>query len=162
VPAPAAPPAPSAAAAGNGAPPAAPAAEAGPGQAPVAVADPGALDLATVAELWPAVLETISSDSHLLAHVLRSARPIGVDGGTVTLGFPEIFLKRKAEDPSNREALAVALRSITGMPLRPAFELCSSEDVAAPGAAVLSEDELLARFMAEFDAEELPPEEEKS
>jgi DNA polymerase-3 subunit gamma/tau len=94
--------------------------------------------------------------------VLRSARPIGLDGATVTLGFPDIFLKRKAEDPPNREALAAALRTITGVPLRPAFEMYAPQEAPAAASTMLPEDELLARFVAEFDAEELPPEEEKS
>jgi DNA polymerase-3 subunit gamma/tau len=133
-----------------------------PVAAPVAVADPASMDLATVNELWPAVVENISSDSHLLATVLRSGRPISMQGATVTVGFPEVFLKRKAEDPPNKEALAVALRAITGLPLRPAFELCEPEQAAAAGAVVLSDEELLARFKTEFDAEEIGPEEEKS
>ena len=81
----------------------------------------------------------------------------------LTLAWPEssAFLKRKAEDPANREAIVKAIRSVTGSSLRLAYELRAGDAEAVVTAPKLSEDDLVKRFMDEFDAEELPPEPEE-
>ena len=86
-----------------------------------------------------------------------------LDGGELTLSWAEsaAFYKRKAEEPACREQIAEAIRAVTGSSLRLAYAL--ADDDAAPAAAAaptLSEDELIDAFMREFDAEELPAEEE--
>jgi len=120
---------------------------------------PGAL-----AELWPAVLESLGEEAPLLAAVLQSARPSGVDGGELTLAWPESagFFKRKAEDPASKETIARVIRALTGSSLRLAYELRDDAALAesAPAAPQLTEEELVNRFVEEFDAEVLPPEEE--
>ncbi len=71
------------------------------------------------------------------------------------------FYKRKAEDPACREQIATAIRAVTGSSLRLAYAL--ADDAAHQQAAAeptMSEDELIDAFMREFDAEELPAEEE--
>jgi DNA polymerase III subunit gamma/tau len=97
--------------------------------------------------------------------VLREARPAELADQGLTLAWPEAssFSKRQADDPAKRELLAKAIRAVTGASLRLAHEIRADHEV--PGAAVaaaaepqLSDEELVERFMAEFDAEELPPE----
>jgi DNA polymerase-3 subunit gamma/tau len=120
------------------------------------------LSVESFAAVWPAVLAELGSGSPLLAAVLREARPAGLSGGDLTLAWPEsaLFSKRQAEDPPKRELIAQAIRAVTGASLRVAHEVRADHEAVEAAAAEpqLSDDELVERFMAEFDAEELPPE----
>ncbi len=143
----------------------------------VAVVEPGApagepafsagveLSLDAFGDMWPAVLESLKGESPMLAALLEGARPTELSGAGLTLAWPEssAFLKRKAEDPANKDLIAQAIRAVTGSSLRLAYELRADEEVAPEAAAApaLSEDDLVRRFMDEFDAEELPPDTEK-
>jgi DNA polymerase-3 subunit gamma/tau len=145
-----------------------------PAVAAVAVVEPGApspepgfsaaveLSLEAFADVWPAVLETLGGESPMLAAMLREAQPAVLADDGLTLAWPEssAFSKRQAEEPAKRELIAQAIRAVTGTSLKLAHELRSAGDVPAAPAAepVLSEAELVERFMAEFDAQELPPE----
>jgi DNA polymerase-3 subunit gamma/tau len=122
------------------------------------------LDLGHIAELWPAVLADLQ-ESPVLYHALENARPSSLQDGELTLTWAEsaAFSKRKAEDPACREQIAAAIRTVTGSSLKLAYAL--ADDAAheeATTAPALSEDELIDAFMREFDAEELPAEEESS
>jgi len=121
------------------------------------------LDLPGVTELWPAVLADVQERSPMLHALMENARPSALDGGELTLSWAEsaAFYKRKAEDPACREQIATAIRSVTGSSLRLAYAL-ADESAASPehAASALSDDELVDAFMREFDAEELPAEEE--
>jgi DNA polymerase III subunit gamma/tau len=147
----------------------------GPAVTAVAVVEPGAqvaepevrvgveLDLPGVAELWPAVLADVQERSPMLHALMENARPSALDGGELTLSWAEsaAFYKRKAEDPACREQIATAIRSVTGSSLRLAYALAAEEAAAEHETApALSDDELVDAFMREFDAEELPAEEE--
>lgn len=129
-------------------------------EAPALGAGP-APDLDALAELWPAVLDSVRADNGMLAAILDTARPVGVDGGVVTIAFPqsEAFLHRKADGAANREVVAGALRAVTGHALRPAYELRDDLPDAAEAPAP-TEDEWIARFKEAFDAEELTHDEE--
>jgi DNA polymerase-3 subunit gamma/tau len=143
----------------------------------VAVVDPSAagtetsfsaaveLSLETFGDVWPAVVDSLRAEAPMLASLLEDARPASLADQGLTLAWPEssAFLKRKAEDPANRDLIAGAIRAVTGSSLRLAYELRADHDVAAPAAAepALSEDDLVKRFMDEFDAEELPPDPEE-
>jgi DNA polymerase-3 subunit gamma/tau len=137
----------------------------------VAVVDPGApagepsieLSLAAFSEVWPAVLERIEEESPRLAALLRQARPLSLEDQDLTLAWPEsaAFSKRQAEDPAKRELIAQSIRAVTGASLRLAHEL-RDDDPQLPQDAEISDDELVTRFKAEFDAEELPPPTEES
>jgi DNA polymerase-3 subunit gamma/tau len=118
------------------------------------------LDLAGVTELWPAVLADLQERSPVLYAAMQNARPSSLTGGELTLSWAEsaAFSKRKAEDPAYRDQIAVAIRSVTGTSLRVAYALTDEEAPAAP--PELSDDELVDAFMREFNAEELPAEEE--
>jgi DNA polymerase-3 subunit gamma/tau len=138
----------------------------------VAVVEPGTpepavhvgveLDLPGVSELWPAVLAEVQ-ERPMLRALIENARPSRLDDGELTLSWAEsaAFYKRKAEDPACREQIATAIRTVTGRSLRLAYAL--ADDAAQPPrpeTAALSEDELIDTFMREFDAEELPAQEE--
>ena len=108
---------------------------------------------------WPAVMELLR-ESHALARAcLERARPVAVAGEELTLGFPPgaEFLRKKAEGAEHRMAVVEALKAVTGGRWRVSYEL--SEELAQEGAEgvdeVRSEQEWVARFMREFDAEEL-------
>jgi DNA polymerase-3 subunit gamma/tau len=122
----------------------------------------GDADLAHIREVWPAVVEHLQAGAPVLSSALNEARPTTLQGGTLTLAWPHsgAFFKRKAEDPACRAKLADAIRIVTGTALGLAFELRDDEELAAapPVGVQLSEEEVLARFVTEFDAEELPPE----
>jgi DNA polymerase III subunit gamma/tau len=117
------------------------------------------------AEVWPAVLESLQEEAPHLAAVLQSARPSQVAGSELTIAWPESagFFKRKAEDPASKETIVKAIRAVTGTSLRLAYELRDDAELAAePSVPRLSEEELVDRFVEEFDAEVLPPEEESA
>jgi DNA polymerase III subunit gamma/tau len=134
------------------------------GPQPQATAAAVSLSLDSFSRVWPAVLERLASESPMLAGALRDARPAALGEEGLTIAWPEAaaLTKRQAEDPAKQEMLAQAIRAVTGASLRLAHEVRAAHEVPdAPAAAAepkLSDDELVERFMAEFDAEELPPE----
>jgi len=153
-------------------PPAPPAPQTAAGGAParavaVAVSEPAgapALELGGLRAVWPAVLETLQESNALCAALLADARPVAVDGEQVTVAFPASanFLRRKAEDEAYRSCVAEAIRTVTGSRARIGYVV---EDAPADGdlpslqpAQAPTDDEMLARLVAEFDAEEIPPE----
>jgi DNA polymerase-3 subunit gamma/tau len=154
------------------APPAAPSAPAHePSVAAVAVVDPPGqepvvaavgLDLDAFADLWPAVIESIQAERPLLAEHLKVARPSALGDGELTLAWAESagLSKRKAEDAANRELIVRAIRAVTGAGLRLAHEL--APELPAESAPTLSHDELVERFVEEFEAEILEDPEETS
>jgi DNA polymerase III subunit gamma/tau len=127
----------------------------------VVEADSSELSLDAFAQMWPAVVESLGSESPRLAAILQEARPTALADRDLTIAWPEsaAFSKRQAEDPEKRELIAQSIRAVTGASLRLAYEL-GGEHEPAP---TLSEDELVARFKQEFGAvEESPPKEEES
>ncbi len=116
------------------------------------------LNLASFTELWPAVLESIQEERPVLAESLKVARPASLTDGELTLAWAEThgLSKRKAEDAANRELIGRAIRAVTGASLRLAHEL--REEGAQEEQATLSTDELIERFVEEFEAEILPEE----
>ena len=155
--------------------PSAPAPSAAPTQEPsvaaVAVVDPPGqetvvaavgLDLDAFADLWPAVIESIQAERPLLAEHLKVARPSALGDGELTLAWAETagLSKRKAEDAANRELIVRAIRAVTGAGLRLAHEL--APDTPEETTPTLSHDELVERFVEEFEAEILEDPEETS
>ncbi len=144
-----------------------------PSVAAVAVIEPGGseepvvaavgLELDSFAELWPAVIESIQAERPLLAEHLKVARPAALGSGELTLAWAEThgLSKRKAEDPANRELIGRAIRAVTGASLRLAHEL-RQETPEMAAAETLSADELIERFVEEFEAEILPEPEPES
>jgi DNA polymerase-3 subunit gamma/tau len=120
--------------------------------------EPAARDLEYVCGVWPAVVELVRAENGLLGAVICEAQPVAVDGEDLTLAFASTaqFLKKKAEDPNYRTVVGGALRAIAGGRWRLSYEL--REELATadgPASVERSEEEWVARFMREFDAEEL-------
>jgi DNA polymerase-3 subunit gamma/tau len=118
----------------------------------------GAIALETAVESWPAVADLVRVENAMLAALLAEARPVSVSDRELTLAFPAgaAFLKRKAEQDDHRRVAIEALKSITGQRLALRFELRElAPDDAPGGPEMLSGDELVRRFMEEFDAEEI-------
>jgi DNA polymerase-3 subunit gamma/tau len=131
-----------------------------------AVAEPAvvvAADLESLCALWPAVVDLVRSEHALLGACIAEAQPVAIDGEDLTLAFAATaqFHKKKAEDPANRMAVGEALGTIAGGRWRLSYELReqSTADERA-GADERSEEEWVARFMQEFDAEEVLGEDE--
>ena len=144
------------------APASAPEAVAAPAQVAAAGApEPAVRDLESVRAVWPAVVELVRAENGLLGAVICEAQPVAVDGDDLTLAFASTaqFLKKKAEDPNYRAAVGEALRAVAGGRWRLSYEL--RDELAAadgPDSPERSEEEWVARFMREFDAEELTDE----
>jgi DNA polymerase-3 subunit gamma/tau len=116
----------------------------------------GALELDDAAACWPAVVDLVRAENAMLAALLSDARPVAVKERELTLAFPggAAFLKRKAEQEDHRRVAGEALKTVTGRRLALRYEL--REDEQEPeGEPVLSGEELVRRFMEEFDAEEV-------
>jgi DNA polymerase III subunit gamma/tau len=133
----------------------------------VAVAPPptGDADLDGIAAVWPAVLDSLKSrHGGLKAGIFERARPSRLADGELVVAFPPSasFLKRKADDREYCEALADAVRAVTGTGVLLRCELADEEPGAEAPAAEprMSHDELIEAMKAEFDAEEIPAEEE--
>jgi DNA polymerase-3 subunit gamma/tau len=124
---------------------------------PVATQASPVPDLQTALASWPAVVDLVRTDNAMLAGALDAARPVAVDERSLTLAFPSgaSFLKRKAEQDDYRRAAAEALKAVTGQRLALRYELRDVMQGDEPVATVLSGEELVRRFVEEFDAEEL-------
>jgi len=131
-------------------------------QVPQAQAAAVSLSLDALHDVWPAVLQQLQTESPRLAAALAEARPADLDGERVTLAWSASsgLSKRQAEEPSGHDLIARTLRAVTGASLRVAHEVRADAELVqrSPSEPQLSDDELVERFMAEFDAEELPPE----
>ena len=115
--------------------------------------------------LWPAVLERVrgSEGGEMMAALLADARPLALEDDVLVLSYPASasFSKRKIEDRANGERLGQALRLVSGRPLVARFEIHEDGDGGEEqGAPVvrLTEEELIARFKSEFDAEDVAEE----
>ena len=141
-----------------------PAAEPEPEAPPAPAAPPtptGELDLAALRELWPAVIDAVRAENGLLGAALEKAQPVEVADGEATFAFAreESFFKGTAEREEHRQRVAETVRSLAGTALRPRYELRESVPDAAAATtsapAAPTGDELVDRFVAAFDAEEL-------
>jgi DNA polymerase-3 subunit gamma/tau len=127
--------------------------EAGESSPPVVSAD----DLESLQALWPAVVELVGMENKMLSAVLVDARPVAMVGEDLTVAFASsaAFLKKKAEHPDNRATVSNALRQLSGGRWRLSYELLEADTEAASELPAPTEEEWVARFMEEFDAEEL-------
>jgi DNA polymerase-3 subunit gamma/tau len=124
---------------------------------PAPAVDPPAVELSAARDLWPAVVEQIKQGNAMLAHALAAARPVDVSERELVVAFPvgSEFNKRKAEQDEHRRMVAEAVRTLSGRPLVPRYEL---RELEAARPETLSDDGLVQRFMEEFDAEEITSE----
>jgi DNA polymerase-3 subunit gamma/tau len=142
-------------------PPAPRASGAAAAAAPQAVAAPqeeaeGELDVELVRGLWPAALDAVAAENAMVAAALGKARPTAIESGKLTVTFPEgnEFACKTADRHAG--LLQGALRTLVGRSLAVRLELGGAEEVEqAEDVPPLSEDELLERLKAEFQAEEV-------
>ena len=116
-------------------------------------------DLESLRSLWPAVVALVRGENALLGALIEEAQPVNAADGQLTVAFASSapFLKKKAEDPANRAAVAAALGDVTGGRWRLSYELRGELDAhERDEPAASTEEEWVRRFMQEFDAEELP------
>jgi DNA polymerase-3 subunit gamma/tau len=126
-----------------------------------APADTTSLSLERLVGVWPDVLDTVRAGNAMLGAVVDVARPVELAGDRLVLAFGEDdpFLRQKAEERATRNALAEAVRAVTGHALTFTYELRAGQGSPPPQA--LSEDQLVARLKDEFGAEELPGNEDE-
>jgi DNA polymerase III subunit gamma/tau len=130
---------------------------------PTGPAGGNALSLADLQHVWGTVLAKLAETAPALAATFEGARPDGLDGDELSIGFPPdlSFNKRKAESPERREVLITAIHVVTGKMLRPTYDFLDEDaepaaDAAPAGQADgVDEDEALRRLKSEFDAEEV-------
>jgi hypothetical protein len=120
------------------------------------------LELDGLRTVWPAIIKAVeASGNRICAAALAEAQPVAVEDGQVTVAFPPgaEYQRRRADDDDYRACVAAALREVTGARAQIAYVLeavpAAQDAAAAPPA--MSEDEVVQRFVAEFDAEEIPP-----
>jgi DNA polymerase-3 subunit gamma/tau len=107
------------------------------------------------------VLDQLRGENMVLAMALSAGRPVELDGRELTIAFGEgDDFKRRKVDAESR-AVAEAVRALTGAPVSVRVETREPEAEAEPQAGPTDE-ELVARFVAEFDAEEIVEDEEPS
>jgi DNA polymerase-3 subunit gamma/tau len=128
--------------------------------APQAVATPeeepeSGLDVELVRSLWPAAVDAVRAENAMVAALLGEARATALAGTELTVSFPEgaEFSRKKAE--ANRALLQTALRGLTGSSLSIVFDLSAPPPAEGELPPPMSEDELLDRLKAEFQAEEV-------
>ena len=93
---------------------------------------------------------------------LADARPVALSERDLTIAFPPgaNFLRRLAEQDDHRRMATQAWRTISGHALSAALRAPGKSDEAEPaGSPTLSGEELVKRFIEEFDAEEIVAEE---
>ncbi|HEV3320750.1 MAG TPA: DNA polymerase III subunit gamma/tau [Solirubrobacteraceae bacterium] len=111
--------------------------------------------------LWRSTVELVGAENKLLSAVLKDARAVAMSDEELTVAFAATasFLKKKAEDNAHRATVTEALRQLTGQQrLRVVYELRRELPPPAGGEAEeapSSEEEWVARFKDELDAEEL-------
>jgi DNA polymerase III subunit gamma/tau len=132
-------------------------------EAEPAKAEP-AEDLQSLIDIWPAVIQLVVAGHALCGAVIADTRPVALAGEDLTVGFPTsaAFLKKKAEDPSNRVIVTDALSRLAGGRWRIGYELREDLDPANGDGAphTYTEQEWIERFKSELDAEEIPIESE--
>jgi DNA polymerase-3 subunit gamma/tau len=128
-----------------------------PVEPPAPPAPAGSIELESAASSWPAVVDLVRTQNPMLAGALDACRPVAVVERELTLAFPAgaSFLKRKAEQDEHRRVATDAVKSVTGERLALVYELRELDATGDGGREVLSGDELVRRFMEEFDAEEI-------
>ncbi|MGI8572487.1 MAG: DNA polymerase III subunit gamma/tau [Solirubrobacteraceae bacterium] len=120
--------------------------------------EPVALELDAAIALWPAVVELVRAQNAMVAALLADAQPVAVSDRDLTLAFPAgaAFLKRKAEQDDHRRVTVAALESASGQRLMLRYELREADEHGSDREpAPLSGEELVRRFLEEFDAEEI-------
>ncbi len=121
------------------------------------------VDLAHVGQVWPAVMDAMrSTASGPTASYFEGTRPVALEGGRLTVGFPPgaQFNRRNAEKPERRSHLEAALVSVIGEDLALNFSDLGADaetGTAAqpPAPEPVDEEAMVERVISEFNAEEV-------
>ena len=117
------------------------------------------MSLDQIATAWTAVIDSLRQNAPALAATFEGARPVGLDGEGVTIGFPPAltFNKRKAEAPDKREQMSAALEETLGARLRPVYVMLDGEQAPAgeSGEPRVDHEALIEKLKSEFNAEEV-------
>ena len=116
------------------------------------------LDLGAIRGVWPAVVDQVKAENLMLGAAIAKSRPCELRGDDLVIAFgaEDSFYRRKAEDQACRQLVADAVRALTGKQFKLSYD--TRDDAVEPEAEpTLSEDEIVARFKAEFEAEEIVP-----
>ncbi len=89
---------------------------AGPGTAPPGPA--AEFSLEEVTGRWNDMLRLLRSVNHSLEALMRSGRPVSVEGGALLIGFAYPFHRDKVDEEANRRAVEDALTQLLGRPVR--------------------------------------------
>jgi DNA polymerase-3 subunit gamma/tau len=114
--------------------------------------------LESMSSMWPAVVDLVRAENARLAAAIADTWPVELSDDELTLAFASSFLKKQAEAPADRLTVGGALTALTGTRWRLTYELREPPAEGGQERDELSEERWLARFMEEFDAEEIPAE----
>ncbi len=130
-----------------------------PAPVPEPTAGPEPFDLPKLAQIWPAVLDSLSNaESGMVASYFDGTQPIAMEEGKLTVGFPAdaAFNRRNAERPECRQGLVAAVTAVTGDRFQIDYDSLESDQQAAdPESEVMDEEDFIARVKSEFNAEEV-------
>ncbi|MGB9776224.1 MAG: hypothetical protein ACPL7C_06690 [Anaerolineae bacterium] len=71
-----------------------------------------------VTQRWNDLLRLLRSVNHSLEALMRSGRPVNVEGGALLIGFAYPFHRDKVDEEANRRAVEDALAQLLGRPVR--------------------------------------------
>jgi len=71
-----------------------------------------------VGQRWNDLLRILRSVNHSLEALMRSGKPISVEGGALLIGFAYPFHRDKVDEEANRRAVEDALTQLLGRPVR--------------------------------------------
>jgi len=83
--------------------------------------------LKAIQDRWQELLSAIRPRNLSLEALLRSGRPVGVEGNTVLIGFVHKFHRSKVEEEANRQAVEETLAQLLGRPVRVRCVLVSDD-----------------------------------
>jgi DNA polymerase-3 subunit gamma/tau len=118
-------------------------------------------DVHQMVQVWPAVIDAIrAADSGPAASYFEGTRPVSVDDGILTIGFPPDagFNRRNAEKPERKGQLLDAIESATGSRPEVAYaelEVDHTSESAPSGKKTMDEKEFIEKIKSEFNAEEV-------
>jgi DNA polymerase-3 subunit gamma/tau len=127
-----------------------------PSSEPVPAGEPLGLD--QIQQLWKqVVLPAVQERSIPLGSVLAEAKPIGLEGETLTVEFPQAasFHRTVAEKPENATLLGDILDEVTGRRLAVEYAVGEGAPDEPAEEGPTSEQEFVSLFKSTFDAREI-------
>jgi DNA polymerase-3 subunit gamma/tau len=121
-------------------------------------AEPPPVELQQLQEAWQrTILPAVEEKSIPTGSMLREARPVGLEGDTLTIEFPPSaeFHRRLAEEEKNAALLRDALYETTGRRFALAFTIGENDGGAAEEERPATEDEIYELVKETFDATEV-------